>query len=154
MKRLCSYDLEADGVVGRFLRGEHYAEGVLVLREFQVAAVAEKGDGADFADFVLAAEGERGDDGFAVGPAHHEGVERGVPGGEADVGSREVFAGALVEAEILGFGGSRDVAGDLPRTGLIQDCPLVCTVSPETSTAGFELVRLKYWGGGTLAPIW
>ena len=53
-----SDDLEADGVVARLLGRERHAQGLLVLGEFEFAAVAQQFEAADLADLVLAAEGE------------------------------------------------------------------------------------------------
>src|ERR1039458_5615648 len=92
-------DLETDGVVARLFGRERHAEGLLVLGEFELAAVAQQFQAADLPDLVLAAESERRDDGFVLRPAHDESVQRALLGGVAYVVGREVFAVAFIEGD-------------------------------------------------------
>ena len=70
-------------MVAPLLGRERHAQGLLVLGEFELAAVAQQFQAADLPDLVLAAESERRDDGFVFRPAHDEGVQRAVLGGAA-----------------------------------------------------------------------
>src|ERR1035441_10173277 len=112
-------DLETDGVVARLFGRERHAQGLLVLGEFELAAVAEQFQAADLPDLVLAAESQRRDDGFVLRPAHDESVQRTLLGGVAYVVGREVFAVAFIEGDVSGRGRGR-AAGDLPGTRAVD----------------------------------
>src|ERR1035441_6434351 len=106
-------DLETDGVIARLLGREGHAQGLLVLGEFELAAVPQQLQTANLGHRKLAAESQRRDDGLALRPAHDEGVQRAVLGGEADVASGEVFAVAFIEHGVALHRWGR-AAGDLP----------------------------------------
>ena len=114
-----SDDLETDGVFAGLFGRQRDAQRLLVLREFQFAAMAQQIHAADLAHLILAAESERRDHGFVLRPAHHEGVQRAALGGVADVGRGQVFAIALVERGVAG-GRRRGASGDLPGTRAVD----------------------------------
>src|ERR1035437_6032679 len=81
--------------------------------------MAQQFQAANFCHRKFAAQSQRRDDGFALRPAHDEGVQRTVLCGEADVIGREVFAVAFIEG---GVSSRRRgcVAGDLPGTRAVN----------------------------------
>src|ERR1035437_9238221 len=103
--------------------------------------MAQQFQAANFCHRKFAAQSQRRDDGFALRPAHDEGVQRTVLCGEADVVGREVFAVAFIEGVVSSHRRGR-VAGDLPGTRAV-DAFAVHRHPPGDLFHGLELLVIR-----------